>query len=286
MPKAKPLGGLPAATLVLIPLALMHCDKDKSENNGPAGPTGSGSLSVSIAASPTSGRAPLDVAFTSDVSGGKGSYVYSWSFGDGSASSEANPHVRFSSGGVYNVTLRVVSADEATVSAPVSVRVDGDVRLTCVIDPEEASAPATVNFRASAAGGNGQLGYLWRFGDGASSADPAPQHVYSSPGNYLATLTVTSGAASATCADTIHVFGTLVATCKATLEAGLKVKFNVAPSYCFSEHGCSYSWSFGDGETADVERPLHAYAAPGPYTAVATVTTGRTKASCSITVSP
>ena len=64
------------------------------------------------------------------------------------------------------------------------------------------------------------------------------------------------------------------------------MKFNVAPSYCFSEHGCSYSWSFGDGETADVERPLHAYAAPGPYTAVATVTTGRTKASCSITVSP
>jgi len=275
--------GLLAGTLVLIlPLALMHCNDDN--NNNPTAAQGSGSLSVSIAASPTTGRAPLDVAFTSNVTGGKGNYVYSWSFGDGTASSEANPHVRFINGGVYDVKLHVVSDSDTVTSGALTVRVDGDVRVSCFIDPEEGSAPHTVNFRADALGGNGQFTYLWRFGDGATSGGAETQHVYGSTGTYLATLTVTSGDASGSCADEIHVFGTLVPVCKATPQGNAAVKFNVVPNYCF-HGGCTYFWNFGDGSPGDgIERPLHHYAAPGTYTATATVKTGAAVGSCQITV--
>jgi PKD repeat protein len=281
MSKVRPLHGVAAAILILVPLALIQC---KHNNNTLTAPQTSGSLTVSIGASPTSGRVPLDVTFTSSVSGGTGNYIYAWTFGDGTASSEANPHVRFASGGVYNVTLKVVSGSESVVSSAVSVRVDGDVRLACRVDPDEGSAPQTVNFQANALGGNGQLSYLWSFGDGATAADAAPQHTYSSPGTYLATLTATSGAASASCSDEIHVFGTLKPECKATRQGAFGVKFNVRPNYCFHQ-GCTYFWAFGDGQSVDgLERPLHVYGAAGGYTATATVKTGGATGTCSINV--
>jgi PKD repeat protein len=281
--KARPLHGVAAAVLVLVPLTLIQCKH--SNNNTLTAPQTSGSLTVSIGASPTSGRAPLEVALTSSVSGGTGTYIYSWSLGDGSASSDANPHVRFASGGVYNVTLRVVSGSESVISSAVSVRVDGDVRLACLVDPEEGSAPQTVSFQANALGGNGQISYLWSFGDGATAAVAAPQHTYSSPGTYLARLTATSGAASATCAAEVHVFGTLKPQCKATPQGALGVKFNVVPNFCFHTGGCTYFWDFGDGQSVGgLERPLHFYGTPGAFTATATVKTGRTVGTCSINV--
>lgn len=285
MSQRSPFRALLAASVIAMSLALVHCDDDNQAGGTPTAPQRSGSLSVSIAATPTSGRAPLGVAFTSDVSGGDGrdTYIYSWAFGDGTASSEANPRIRFTNGGAYNVTLRVISGNDAVVSAPISVRVDGDVRLSCFVEPEEGSAPHTVSFRGEATGGNGQITYLWRFGDGATSAEQAPQHAYASPGTYLATLTATSGTASATCADEIRVFGALLPVCKAHGTGPLTVKFNVVPNYCF-RGGCTYLWNFGDGTSEGIERPLHVYGAPGFYRATATVKTGGATESCSIDV--
>ena len=281
MSMARPLHGVAAAILFLAPLTLAHC---KNENNGLTAPQTSGSLTVSIGASPTSGRTPLDVAFTSSVSGGTGTYVYSWSFGDGTSSSEANPHVRFSNGGVYNTTLKLVSGNESVVSSAVTVRVDGDVRLACFIEPEEGSVPHTVSFRGEPLGGNGQFTYLWRFGDGATAGDATTEHTYSSVGTYLATLTATSGAASATCTDEIHVFGALTPVCKATRQGAFGVKFNVVPNYCFHA-GCTYFWDFGDGQSVGgLERPLHVYGAAGGFTATATVKSGGATGTCSINV--
>jgi PKD repeat protein len=287
MPMRSPIRGGHAARLAFVALALVlvRCDDDNQSGGIPTEPQRSGSLTVSIAATPTSGRTPLEVAFTSDVSGGGGrdSYVYAWSFGDGTASSEANPRIRFTNGGTYNVTLRVVSGSDSVVSAPITVRVDGDVRLSCFVEPEEGAAPHTVSFRGEASGGNGQVAYLWQFGDGTSAADRVADHVYSAPGTYLATLTATSGSASATCVDEIHVFGPLVPECRATRQGPLGVKFNVVPNYCFRV-GCTYLWDFGDGASAGIERPLHVYGAPGSYTATATVKSAGATGTCSIGV--
>jgi PKD repeat protein len=161
--------------------------------------------------------------------------------------------------------------------------VDGDVRLSCFIEPEEGAAPQSVHMRGEATGGNGAVSYLWRFGDGATSTARETDHTYGSPGTYLATLTATSGAASATCSDEIRVFGTLVPECKAHQTGPLRVKFNVVPNYCF-RGGCTYLWDFGDGRTDGIERPEHVYAAPGDYRATATVKTGGATGVCSIDV--
>jgi len=67
---------------------------------------GGGTLAAEISASANSGRAPLEITFTSDVHGGDGAYRYEWSFGDGRTSTAANPRVQFLSGGSFDVRLQ------------------------------------------------------------------------------------------------------------------------------------------------------------------------------------
>jgi hypothetical protein len=57
---------------------------------------------------PTKGKAPLAIAFTADVEGGKAPLTYVWKFGDGSPdSNEANPKHTYSKPGTYRADLEV-----------------------------------------------------------------------------------------------------------------------------------------------------------------------------------
>ena len=53
--------------------------------------------------------------------------------------------------------------------------------------------PLTVNFSSAGSTdpGGSIAGYLWDFGDGSTSTDANPAHTYTTPGNYVVTVTVT-----------------------------------------------------------------------------------------------
>lgn len=72
-------------------------------------------MSVTISANPTQGNNPLDVSFSSSVTGGSGSYTYSWNFGDGATDTSANPAHTYNSVGSYTVRLSVTDAANAQV---------------------------------------------------------------------------------------------------------------------------------------------------------------------------
>jgi PKD repeat protein len=275
-----------AASIFLLAssVVLPACEGGKTVPTGPGG--SGGQLTVTIGAATTSGRAPLDVGFTSDVHGGNGQYVYAWSFGDGTASSEPNPRAHFTAGGTFPVTLRVTAGSESVTSAPVTVNVDSDVRLLCFVDDPEGSAPHDVRFRALVEGGTGAYGYTWSFGDGASSNAATPVHTYTAPGNYTERLVVNSGGVTASCSDTIRIFGDLAVECRAKLVGGRTVQFNAIPSFCLSS-GCNYAWDFGDGTFLSddhASRPQHEYGPAGLRTVFVTVKTGREKQACRVDV--
>jgi hypothetical protein len=272
---------------LILASALAGCD---GKSGSPVVPTGEGgTLKVDISASATSGRTPLDILFTSNVHGGTGAYIYAWSFGDGRTSSSPSPRVQFLSGGSFDVSLQVSAGDETVTAGPLNVRLDSDVRLSCVADPGEAIAPATVSFRAEPSGGAAAYTYQWDFGDGTSSTDRSPAHVYATPGTYREVLTVASGGASAVCTNLVTVYGNFrLLSCKATPMGGRAVQFHATPSFCLFDD-CAYTWDFGgsgSGPGVRGARPLFTYDVGGVHTATLNASTdkGRQAASCRVTV--
>jgi PKD repeat protein len=273
--------------LAAVVAAAGGCDRNSAS---PVVPTGTGGeLKADISASATSGRAPLDITFTSNVRGGDGVYRYAWSFGDGRTSSAPNPRVQFLSGGSFDVTLQVSAGDQTVTAGPVNVRLDSDVRLACAADPAEAIAPASVSFRAAPSGGAAAYTYRWDFGDGTSSTDRSPAHTYATPGTYREVLTVTSGGSSAVCSNVVTIYGNFrLLSCKATPMGGRTVQFHATPSFCLF-NDCAYEWDFGgtgSGPGAHGARPLFTYDVGGPHTATLNASTdGRAQAaSCQVTV--
>jgi PKD repeat protein len=72
----------------------------------------------------------------------------------------------------------------------------------CVVimdaDPDYGPPPLVVSFSAEVeCTGDSEVRYHWDFGDGNTSSDARPQHTYTKPGDYVASVTVTAGRASA-----------------------------------------------------------------------------------------
>ncbi len=121
--------------------------------------------------------------------------------------------------------------------------------------------------------------YAWNFGDGDSSTQRNPLHTFAQAGAYQVCLTVTrtdaggSVLCTASWCDSIHIALPPPPVCNAhfshhTIWNSGRIDFD-AP---YNPSGSTYSWSFGDGNTASVRDTDYAYAAPGTYYACLTVT--------------
>ena len=75
--------------------------------------------------------------------------------------------------------------------------------------PTSGSAPLTVSFTSNATDPDGFIAtYHWDFGDGGTSTQAAPSHVYQSAGTFTARVTVTdNGGATASSSLTITTTG-------------------------------------------------------------------------------
>lgn len=130
----------------------------------------------------------------------------------------------------------------------------------------------------------------WTFGDGTTSNDESPVHVYNPPYNYSQPLNTT-----------------LTATnnqgCSSTVTQTLEVEFPATPNFstpnmthCISDEvtfsntsvgpmGMTYTWDFGDGQTSTLKNPTHSYSENGDYEVCLTVTTpsGCARTKCTTT---
>ncbi len=134
------------------------------------------------------------ISFTDESVGGNGPLTYEWDFGDGTAFSEIqSPAHQYDFEGIFTVNLTVTDndGDEASFTASVTVRVD----LLPVANFSASSTTVYVGdiviFQDTSSGGDFPLAYLWDFGDGTTSIEQNPTHLYSSTGSYQVILTVT-----------------------------------------------------------------------------------------------
>ncbi len=132
-----------------------------------------------------------------------------------------------------------------------------------------------VTLTATVASGNSAgLTYSWNFGDGQTAQGRVVQHAYSQPGTYSAFVIATNGTDSkrATTMVTVWPYSTpvpeekaiqgLKATSDSPVIAGNPVSLLAT---VVEGTNVSYSWSFGDGQTATGPSVSHVYSIPGKY---------------------
>jgi PKD repeat protein len=242
------------------------------------------SVSCTASANPSSGTAPLTVQFagTATPDHCSGSPSFAWSFGDSAASSQENPSHTYFSPGTYTWTL-AVSLGGKSCSKTGAVTVVEPCSLDCsaLASPAGGSDPFLVHFAASAEANHcaSAATFSWNFGDGTTSTDPSPDHLYPGPGSYTWTLVVSAGDQTCPKSGTITLAApcTLVCEASATPSSGtvpLLVAFvaTARPDHC--DGAPSFAWTFGDSGFSTEQTPSHLYEAAGSYAWTLTVTSG------------
>jgi PKD repeat protein len=150
-------------------------------------------------------------------------------------------------------------------------------------------APLTVYFRDDSTG-SPQV-WLWDFGDESSASVQNPVHTYSNPGAYSVRLSVTGpGGTSSSYPQLVQVNGPIQSTVvdaafSATPGGGL-VPLTVTFIDMSSGSPVSWAWAFGDGETSNLQNPVHVYTNPGYYTVRLTVRSNSGETSTAVAPAP
>jgi YVTN family beta-propeller protein len=232
-------------------------------------------LHPKITAVPLSGRVPLLVNFSANVTNGTTPYHFTWNFGDGGNGSGVAIQHTFNSTGRYNVSLNVTDANGDIGKANVTVDVHS-VTLQPIIHTSTLSGgvPLLVNFTAAVTGGVGPYQYLWKFGDGTPGSGITAQHLYNSTGMYNVTLTVVDaygnyGQDNVTVAvHTVSLHPTINAS---PPSGGAPLFVNFTAGVTGGTGPYQYSWKFGDGTLGSGESVQHSYASTGTYNVTLTV---------------
>ncbi len=163
---------------------------------------------------------------------------------------------------VMSVTAASVSAAETRL-----MKIEAkDIKA----NPSTGTAPLKVKFTAKVTSTSSPItGYEWEFGDGETSYNKAPTHIYKNAGVYDVTVIATTKAGG-------YITYTKPECVVVKEPEGIKVDFSVNKvsgkhplKVTFKDKSSnnikSRLWSFGDGYTSSAKNPTHIYKYAGVY---------------------
>ncbi|MBP1928954.1 outer membrane protein assembly factor BamB [Methanolinea mesophila] len=245
-----------------------------------------------FSANTTAGNAPLPVAFT-DTSTGVVTTKF-WDFGDGATEwaneTQAVSHT-YSFPGTFTVSLSAGNADgQDTMTKPGYIQVSPTgrpPRALFGIMANTGPAPMTVRFTDRSLGS--PTGWQWDFGDGTTSTEQSPTHVYMTAGTFTPRLTVSNAGGTSTYKSYIWVrakpappttFPTKTVTPTPTISpspgSAPIAMFAMNTSVGFDPMTVQFTdrsfqgptdwlWNFGDGGNSTLQNPVHTFLSPGTY---------------------
>ncbi|RMG92741.1 MAG: PKD domain-containing protein, partial [Chloroflexi bacterium] len=130
------------------------------------------------------------VTFTNLTTGVGLSFL--WDFGDGNTSTDPNPVHQYAQPGVYTVTLTAtdINGCDSTIVKPDYITISDPVANFTATPTFSPCPPLLAQFHDSST--SDVVSWLWDFGDGFTSTDSMPSHLYVEPGTFTVTLIVTS----------------------------------------------------------------------------------------------
>ncbi|MEM6263235.1 MAG: PKD domain-containing protein, partial [Bacteroidota bacterium] len=211
--------------------------------------------SIRVISTSTNGTSPITSTF--------------WEFGNGNVANTQVANFTYTISGNYTLRLTVTDSlgcedrETQTINAYPVPEVDfvADDTLNC--------APINITFTDQTTSSATLTNWLWDFGDGTFGAGNRPINRYNTNGVYDVSLIATDING---CRDTLikpqyivldHPTAnfSIVDTLACTLE---DIQFYDLSAGNLPITG--WDWDFGDGNTSNVQNPVHRYSAPGTYT--------------------
>ncbi|MGB1205621.1 MAG: PKD domain-containing protein [Chitinophagales bacterium] len=221
--------------------------------------------------------------------------TYTWDFGDGNSSSDFETTNIYAEEGEYEVCLSIEDASDCTDTDCYTIYVyesdDIDDDWTwgdyCYAFGDAYADGLSVEFEDYSWASN-VVSWSWSFGDGETSNEQNPTHIYAESGDYVVCLSIVAdnGCSADDCFEVYVTDGNDDAgnwwddwwtnwwdLCYAYWNfypEGLNVEFeNLSSDFNVD----FYTWDFGDGNTSSEENPTHTYAESGDYEVCLTIET-------------
>lgn len=224
---------------------------------------------VKFSAQDNCANEPLNFTNSTSISHGKVNYL--WNFGDGTTSTDSLPTKAFSTAGIYDITLYVTSNFGCTDSASQTITIYPLPKASFTV--KNYCIDSAVQFVNNTSISVGTVSYIWQFGDGNSSVNASPSHIYAQPGTYTVKLIAISNNG---CKDSTSQNVTIYTKPKAAF--GFNGDFCLGGTINFKDSSTitsgiitSYEWDFGDGNKSTNQNPTHTYASAGTYEVKLTV---------------
>jgi len=194
--------------------------------------------------------------------------IFTWDFGDNTPPviQGLMPPINhsYASAGTYKVTLSIndttyCNSPDDTVK---TIRLSPQVQAAFAT-PSRGCVPYNAVFTNNSLGG---LSFLWDFGDGTTSADENPTHLYPNIGSYLVTLTAfDSTSCNKTDKTTFTITVSPIPTASFTYSPNPPKENTFTNFVNQSVGGVNYVWNFGDGDTSNMVNPSHIFDETGTY---------------------
>lgn len=215
-----------------------------------------------------SGCAPQTVTFTDLSTNNPTSWEWTFSGGVPSTSTEQNPTVFFMDAGYHDVQLVATNAagsDELFLFDYVTLDEIPVAGFMPVINGPEIqfiNVPIT-----------NDTNYSWDFGDGGTSDEAFPVHIYAAPGNYTVILTVDNDCGNGSYSEEITIADFLPAAAFTTDISTGCAPLTVAYSDQSTGQPIAWTWAFPGGNpvTSFEQNIMVTYDVPGTYGAALTV---------------
>ena len=191
---------------------------------------------------------------------------YLWDFGDGITSTQASPVHTFlnfdpENAVTYNVLLTTRSQIGCMAQETLQVEVTPRPVAGFAVVMPSACTPAEVNFINSSIGATE---YLWDFGDGNTSDEANPAHVYEvsaddPPATFIVTLRAINGGCENVYQQEITIYPGLVAdfTFETTGDGCHPLAVNFTNTTTGHPDHLTFTWNYGDGNTSFTGNEIH-----------------------------
>ena len=187
-----------------------------------------------------------------------------WNFGDSTTSTLSSPSHSYAQSGNYTISLTGTSAINGCQNTVTKNIVILQTPVASFTIPVMAGCqPFIASFNNTSINASY---YLWDFGDGNTSLQPNPSHLFSGFGNYSVSL-ITSN--SLNCFDTATGLVNVFQKPQSLFTVHLQDSCLVPASATFtnlSSGAVSYSWDLGNSTTSSLVNPTVTYNLFGSYT--------------------